>query len=154
LKALAPLKKFRGISRHASALAIFWILFGGVSLFAQLYNLGAFWRLSGVTGYTLVCDSGTPATTCTISTVHVIPSNVNVNNVTGNLVVASGGNLKNISNAQSFTLTVGGDITIQSGGTIQAAQQFNRQISHSIREEQSTLTDSVSPEALPETMLA
>ena len=64
----------------------------------------------------ICCDSGTLDDTCTITTLKDI-ANGDVISGTGNLVIASGGNLKT-NLGESFSINMAGDITIESGGSI------------------------------------
>ena len=62
------------------------------------------------------CDTGSLATTCTISASKIVGTTTISS--TGNVVVAAGANVRSTTPATSLTLNTTGDVTIQSGGTI------------------------------------
>lgn len=64
-----------------------------------------------------LCDSGSLATTCTISTLKNVPDGFALSG-TGNLVVASGGQLRVQGSNQEMSISLSGDLTVQSGGVI------------------------------------
>lgn len=65
-----------------------------------------------------LCDSGDLSTTCTISTVKYVPDGFTFSG-TGNLVVASGGQLLCRSGDQRFSINISGDLTVQNTGVIE-----------------------------------
>lgn len=72
---------------------------------------------SGTISYTNLCTSGTLADTCTVSSSRTLASGGGTIAGTGSLVIASGGNI--VGAAQdSWVLTVQGNITVQSSGTL------------------------------------
>jgi hypothetical protein len=62
------------------------------------------------------CDSGTLSDTCTVTSLKTIDANDIVTG-SGSLVIGNGGELR-VATSSSFSIEMGGDITIQSGGKI------------------------------------
>ncbi|MEI6296858.1 MAG: IPT/TIG domain-containing protein, partial [bacterium] len=64
----------------------------------------------------VLCDSGDLEHTCTISTSHTMANGTTITGP-GNLVIANGGSLTSAAE-NKFGINMGGDITVQSGGSI------------------------------------
>jgi len=65
------------------------------------------------------CDTGSRATTCTISSDRTFANGTAISGA-GSLVVASGGVIRNVNSMQSLTIAMTGAVTVQTGGMIRA----------------------------------
>jgi hypothetical protein len=67
-----------------------------------------------------VCDSGTLATTCIVSTNKVLPGGY-VLQGTGGLVITNTGAIRTADPGQTIAIALGGDLTVNTAGTIDAS---------------------------------
>ncbi|PIU00301.1 MAG: hypothetical protein COT74_05055 [Bdellovibrionales bacterium CG10_big_fil_rev_8_21_14_0_10_45_34] len=64
-----------------------------------------------------LCDSGDLATTCTVSSKKFVPHGANIVG-TGSIVVASGGQIVNNQRLATYSINLGGNFTVNSGGSV------------------------------------